>query len=113
MPVHSYPPCPGCGQKLVRKPAGRCPHCGADVASFVASERDRETRIEKVVAVISTILVVTVIVLGGGLGIIEGVLMYAGAGVFVWYLAKGTFGGNRRPAETASDESTSASSSRS
>jgi Ca2+/Na+ antiporter len=95
MPVHSYPPCPGCGEKLVRKPAGRCPHCGAEVAQFVADERDRETRIEQVVAVVSTILVVTVMVLGGGLGIFEGILMYAAAGAFVWYLAKGTFWSRR------------------
>ena len=95
MPVHSYPPCPGCGEKLVRKPAGRCPHCGAEVAQFVADERDRETRIEQVVAVVSTILVVTVMVLGGGLGIFEGVLMYAAAGALVWYLAKGTFWSKR------------------
>ena len=95
MPVHNYPPCPDCGEKLIRKPAGRCPHCGADVAQFVADERDRETRIEQVVAVVSTILVVTVMVLGGGLGIFEGVLMYAAAGAFVWYLAKGTFWSKR------------------
>jgi hypothetical protein len=95
MPVHNYPPCPGCGEKLIRKPAGRCPHCGAEVAQFVADERDRETRIEQVVAVVSTILVVTVMVLGGGLGIFEGVLMYAAAGAFVWYLAKGTFWSKR------------------
>jgi hypothetical protein len=95
MPVHNYPPCPGCGEKLIRKPAGRCPHCGAEVAQFVADERDRETRIEQVVAVVSTILVVTVMVLGGGLGIFEGVLMYAAAGAVVWYLAKGTFWSKR------------------
>ena len=44
MPVHNYPPCPGCGEKLIRKPAGRCPHCGAEVAQFVADERDRTFR---------------------------------------------------------------------
>ena len=100
MPVHSYPPCPGCGQPLIRKPAGRCPACGAEVAAFVAAERDRETRIEKVVAVVSTFLVVTVLVFGGGLGAIEGVAMYAAAGAFVWYLAKGTFW-SRRGADAA------------
>ncbi|HEY8516857.1 MAG TPA: hypothetical protein VIS07_15215 [Candidatus Binatia bacterium] len=98
MPVHHYPPCPGCGAKLVRKPGGRCPSCGADVARFVAEQRDRETRIEQVVAVISTILVVSVLVFGGGLGLFEGVLMYAAAGAFVWYLAKGTFWSRRADA---------------
>ncbi|MFM8412191.1 MAG: hypothetical protein ACKOCT_18170 [Alphaproteobacteria bacterium] len=91
----SHPPCPGCGKPLVRKPAGRCPECGAEIAAFVAAERKREERIEKVVAVVSTILVVTVMVLGGGLGLVEGVLMYAAAGAFVWYLAKGTFWSRR------------------
>lgn len=95
MPVHSYPPCPGCGEKLVRKPAGRCPHCGAEVAQFVSDARDRETRIEQIVAIVSTVLVVTVLILGGGLGLLEGALMYAGAGVVVWYLAKGTFWSRR------------------
>lgn len=95
MPIVSHPPCPGCGKPLVRKPAGRCPECGAEIAAFVAAERKREERIEKVVAVVSTILVVTVMVLGGGLGLVEGVLMYAAAGAFVWYLAKGTFWSRR------------------
>ncbi len=36
-----------------------------------------------------------VLVLGGGLGLFEGVLMYAAAGAFVWYLAKGTFWSRR------------------
>ena len=95
MPVHNYPPCPGCGEKLIRKPAGRCPHCGAEVAQFVADERDRETRIEQVVAVVSTILVVTVMVLGGGRVLVEEVLMYAAVGAFVWSLAKVTFWSKR------------------
>src|SRR5262245_56807671 len=98
MPVHSYPPCPRCGAKLVRKPGGSCPHCGADVARYVAAERDRETRIEKVVAVVSTVLVVTVLVLGGGLGLVEGALMYAAAGVFGWHLAQGARVSRRPPA---------------
>jgi hypothetical protein len=95
MPVHTYPPCPGCGEKLIRKPAGRCPSCGAEVAQFVSEARDRETRIEQVVAIVSTILVVTVLILGGGLGLLEGALMYGAAGVVVWYLAKGTFWSRR------------------
>ena len=94
MPVHDYPPCPGCGEILVQKPAGKCPKCGAPVAEFVTEHRDREERIEKVVAVVSTVLVVTVLVVGGGFGVLEGVLMYAAGGAFVWYLAKGTFGNN-------------------
>jgi len=99
MLVHQYPPCPGCGEKLVRKPAGRCPTCGIEVADFVAGKRDREERIEKVVAVVSTLLVITVMVIGGGFGVIEGVLMYAAGGALVWYLAKGTFGNDREPSD--------------
>lgn len=95
MPVHSHPPCPECGEPLVRKPAGRCPHCGAEIAAYVAEHRDREERIERVVAVVSTVLVVSVLVFGGGLGILEGVAMYAVAGAVVWYLAKGTFWSRR------------------
>jgi hypothetical protein len=104
MPVHSHPPCPGCGKPLLRKPAGRCPSCGAEVAAYVAAERERETRIEKIVALVSTFLVVTVLVLGGGLGVIEGVLMYAAAGAFVWYLAKGTFWSGRTPRPPAPEQ---------
>ena len=108
MPSVSHPPCPGCGKPLVRKPAGRCPACGAEVAAYVAAERDRETRIEKVVAVISTVMVVTVMILGGGLGLVEGVLMYAAAGAFVWYLAKGTFWSRRASPDAIDPEEPSA-----
>lgn len=104
MPVHQYPPCPGCGEKLIRKPAGRCPHCGVEVADYVVEERDREERIEKVVAVVSTILVISVLVIGGGFGVLEGILMYAAGGAFVWYLAKGTFGNNRDPEDTRKED---------
>ncbi|MFP6664682.1 MAG: hypothetical protein VCC00_10810 [Deltaproteobacteria bacterium] len=91
MPVVSYPPCPTCGEKLVRKPRGRCPNCGVKIATFVVDARAREEKIEKFIAILSTIMVVTVLFLGGGFGILEGILMYAAAGAIVWYLAKGTF----------------------
>jgi DNA-directed RNA polymerase subunit RPC12/RpoP len=94
MPVQSYPACPSCGEKLIRKPRGRCPNCGLKIAAFVVDARAREEKIEKVVAIISTIMVVTVLVLGGGFGVLEGILMYAAAGGLVWYLAKGTFWSN-------------------
>ncbi|MEO2167036.1 MAG: hypothetical protein ABGY42_02750 [bacterium] len=91
MPVLANQPCPSCGETLVRKPHGRCPNCGAKVTAFVVEARAREEKIERVVAIISTILVVTVLFLGGGFGIFEGILMYAAAGAIVWYAAKGTF----------------------
>ena len=91
MPLVTHPPCPGCGTPLVRKPAGRCPHCGAAVAAYVADVRDREERTEKIVAVISTILVVALFLATGGFGVFEGVLAYAIAGAVVWVVAQKTF----------------------
>lgn len=96
MPLISRPPCPHCGKPLVRKPAGRCPECGGAVADYVAAERDREERIERVVAVISTALVLVVLVLFGGLGLVEGILAYAVGGAVVWVLAQRTFWSKRK-----------------
>jgi hypothetical protein len=91
MPVSSKITCPGCDAPLVRKPGGRCPHCGADVREHVVHERERETRIEQVVAVISTILVLGVSLFAGGCTIVEGVIAYAVAGAVMWVIAKKTF----------------------
>ncbi len=92
MPLVTHPPCPGCGKPLIRKPAGRCPDCGAPVAAYVTDVRDREERVEKVVAVISTILVVAVFLwTTGGLAVVEGVLAYAVGGAVVWVVAQKTF----------------------
>jgi hypothetical protein len=99
MPLVSRPPCPGCGRPLVRKPAGCCPECGADVTAYVTREREREERIERVVAVISTILVITLFVFSAGLGLLEGVLAYAIAGTAVWVFAQKTFWSRRAPRE--------------
>lgn len=92
MPLRQRHRCPGCGAELVRKPGGRCPACGADVTRHIAAERDREERIERVVAVIGTGLVVAVLAFTAGLGLVEGVLAYAGVGAVVFFLAKKTFG---------------------
>jgi hypothetical protein len=75
----------------VRKPGGRCPACGTAVAAHVQAVRDREERIERVVAVVGTVLVVAVLGLSAGLGLVEGVLAYAGAGAVMFYLARKTF----------------------
>jgi hypothetical protein len=91
MPIRQQLDCPGCGASLVRKPGGRCPACGIEVASFVASARSREERIERVVAVIGTALVLGVFAMTAGLGFIEGAAAYAGAGALMFYLAKKTF----------------------
>lgn len=91
MPVSVKITCPECGVELVRKPGGRCPSCGADVRAHVQHERERETRIDRIVAVVSTMLVVGVSLLVGGCNIVEGVAAYAVAGALMWFLAKKTF----------------------
>jgi hypothetical protein len=91
MPFSLRIPCPQCGKTLYRKPAGRCPDCNAPVSDHVAAARAREERIEKIVAVIGTILVLLLFFLTNGLGLLEGVAMYAAAGVAMFYLAKKTF----------------------
>ena len=83
--------CPRCEQPLVRKTGGRCPNCGEVVTEHVARERLREKRIEQVVAVFATAAVLALFLWAGGVGLIEGVLVYAVAGLGVWYWGKGTF----------------------
>ena len=91
MPIRTHVACPSCQVELVRKPGGRCPSCGASVAAHVQTARDREERIERIVAVIGTVLVVGVLAMTAGLGLIEGALAYAGAGALMFYLARKTF----------------------
>jgi hypothetical protein len=83
--------CPQCGARLVRKPGGRCPSCGAAVTGHVQGVRAREERIERIVAVLGTGLVLLVFALTAGLGLVEGVLAYAGVGAVIFFLAKKTF----------------------
>jgi hypothetical protein len=61
------------------------------VAEHVQASRDREERIEKIVAVIGTVLVGGVLAFGSGVGLIEGVLAYGLAGAVMFYLARRTF----------------------
>jgi hypothetical protein len=91
VPIRQRVACPGCGAELVRKPGGRCPACGTAVAQHVQAVRDREERIERVVAVVGTILVAAMLGLTAGVGLIEGALAYAGAGAVMFYLARKTF----------------------
>ncbi len=91
MPVKPQVTCPECDAPLIRKPGGRCPNCGADVRDHVVQERLRETQIEKVVAVVSTMLVLGVSLFAGGCTVIEGVVAYAVAGAVMWIIAKRTF----------------------
>ena len=91
MPLRQRIDCPQCGSALLRKPGGRCPSCGASVARHVQAERDREERIERVVAIVGTALMAIVFAVTAGLGALEGVLVYAGAGALMFYLARKTF----------------------
>ena len=91
MPITTKITCPSCEAPVVRKPGGRCPACGADVRDHVLRQRARETRIEQVVAVVSTVLVIGVSVFAGGCTIVEGALAYAVAGAVMWFLAQRTF----------------------
>ena len=75
----------------MRKPGGCCPSCGTAVAAHVQAARSREERIEKVVAVIGTALVLAVFAFTAGLGLVEGIAAYAGAGALMFYLARKTF----------------------
>jgi hypothetical protein len=83
--------CPTCGAPLRRKPGGRCPACGATVAGHVQQAQAREERIERVVAVVASGLVLLVFALTAGIGLVEGVLAYAAVGAAVFVLANRTF----------------------
>jgi hypothetical protein len=91
MPLRLQVDCPGCGAPLARKPGGRCASCGTGVAGHVQAARAREERIEKVVAVVGTMLMLGVFAFTTGLGLAEGVAMYAVAGALMFYLARKTF----------------------
>ena len=103
MPLHLRISCPQCGKTLYRKRNGRCPECGTRVSAHVEEVRGREERIEKVVAVIGTALVILVLMLAGGVGLLEGILMYGVAGAAMFYLAKKTFKPNREQADKNQD----------
>ncbi len=92
MPLTRKIDCPQCGSRLVRRPGGRCPQCGADVRRHVEEERERETRTDQIVAIVSTALVLGVTLFAGGCNVVEGVLAYVVAGALVWWWAKRTFG---------------------
>ena len=99
MPLALRISCPHCGKVLYHKRAGSCPECGGAVSTHVEAVRNREERIEKIVAVIGTALVVFVSLLTSGVGLVEGVIMYAAAGAAMFYLAKKTFKPNRQSGE--------------
>ena len=91
MPLQQRIDCPECHQPLVRKPGGRCPSCGADVRQHVQEEREKETHVDRVVAVVSTVLVLVTFLAIGGVQVFEGIAAYALVGAAVWWFAKRTF----------------------
>jgi len=91
VPLRTKIECPECDADLVIKRGGRCPNCGAAISEHVAKVRARERRIEQIVAIVATILVLAVFVATTGLDLIEGVVVYAVVGAAVFFLARRTF----------------------
>jgi len=91
LPYVSKIDCPRCERPLVRKTGGRCTNCGELVTSHVARSRLREKRIEQVVAILATVLVLALFLWAGGFGLVEGILVYVMGGVAVWLWGQRTF----------------------
>lgn len=91
MPIRTKIECPSCEADVVVKRGGVCPNCGASITAHVARVRARERRIEQVVAVIGTVLVVGLVVVTSGATLLEGIAVYAIVGAAVFYLARRTF----------------------
>jgi len=91
MPLRSKIECPQCDADLVVKRGGVCPNCGAPITEHVAKMRARERRIEQVVAVIATALVIGLFLVTSGATLLEGVAAYAAVGATMYWLARRTF----------------------
>ena len=91
MPLRTKIECPECGADLVVKRGGVCLNCGARISEHVGRVRAREKRIEQVVAVVATVLVVGVAVVTSGATLLEGIAAYAIVGAVMYYLACRTF----------------------
>ena len=91
MPLRSKIECPKCNADLVVKRGGVCPNCGAAITEHVARMRARERRIEQVVAVIGTALMVGVFLVTSGASLLEGIAAYAAVGATMYWLARRTF----------------------
>jgi ribosomal protein S27E len=104
MPYQTKIDCPNCEEPLIRKTGGRCANCGEMITEHVARARLREKRIEQVVAIFATAAILALFLWGGGVGLVEGVAVYAVAGLAVWYWGKGTFWSDTmRPGEEDDD----------
>jgi predicted amidophosphoribosyltransferase len=91
MPLRTKIECPSCEADVIVKRGGVCPKCGASITEHVARVRARERRIEQVVAVIGTVLVVGLVLVTSGATLLEGIAVYAIVGAAVFYLARRTF----------------------
>jgi hypothetical protein len=91
MPLRTRIECPNCETDLVVKRGGVCPNCGAPITEHVARVRARERRIEQLVAVVGTVLVVGLFLVTSGASLLEGIAAYAVAGAAMYWLARRTF----------------------
>jgi hypothetical protein len=91
MPLRTKIECPNCDADLTFKRGGVCPNCGASITEHVARTRARERRIEQVVAVIGTTLMVALFLATSGASLIEGIAVYAAVGAVIFFLARRTF----------------------
>ena len=91
MPLRTKIECPECEADLTVKRGGVCPNCGARITEHVARVQRRERRIEQVVAIIGTGLVLGLFLATSGASLLEGVAAYAIAGAVMYFLAQRTF----------------------
>ena len=91
MPLRTKIECPNCDADLVVKRGGVCPSCGAAITEHVARVRAREKRIEQVVAVVATAMVLGLLVVTSGATLLEGAAAYIVVGAVMYYLARRTF----------------------
>ncbi|HUO03737.1 MAG TPA: hypothetical protein VMU16_00945 [Candidatus Binataceae bacterium] len=91
MPLKTRIECPECDADLTIKRGGVCPNCGAKITEHVARVRARERRIEQVVAVIGTLMVIGLLLVTSGATVVEGAAVYAIVGGVIYFLARRTF----------------------
>jgi hypothetical protein len=93
MPLRTKIECPHCHHDLIVKRGGKCPNCGAAISAHVARVRARERRIEQVVAIIGSLMVLGLFLTTTGisLGLVEGAAVYALVGAAMFYIARKTF----------------------
>ncbi len=91
MPIRTKIECPRCETDLVVKRGGVCPNCGTPITEHIARVRARERRIEQVVAILASALVLTLFVFTRGIGLVEGIVVYAAVGATIFFIARRTF----------------------